>query len=64
MKVLLIVLMNGMTLFLRGYSSVINGAFSFEFTVPVNIDYNFDKGRINLFATDTISFKKRLIILI
>ena len=44
----------------RGYSSVINGAFSFEFTVPVNIDYNFDKGRINLFATDTISFQEAI----
>ena len=44
----------------KGYSSVINGAFSFEFTVPVNIDYNFDKGRINLFATDTISFQEAI----
>ena len=44
----------------RGYSSVINGAFSFEFTVPVNIDYNFDKGRINLFATDTILFQEAI----
>ena len=44
----------------KGYSSVINGAFSFEFTVPVNIDYNFDKGRINLFATDTILFQEAI----
>ena len=44
----------------KGYSSVINGAFSFEFTVPVNIDYNFDIGRINLFATDTISFQEAI----
>ena len=40
----------------KGYSSVVNGSFSFEFTVPLNIDYNFDKGKINLFATDTISY--------
>ena len=32
--------------------------------MPVNIEYNFDKGKINLFATDTISFKKQLITLI
>ena len=44
----------------KGYSSVINGAFSFEFTVPVNIEYNFEKGKINLFATDTISFKEAI----
>ena len=40
----------------KGYSSVVNGSFSFEFTVPLNIDYNFDKGKINLFATDTLSY--------
>ena len=44
----------------KGYSSVINGSFSFEFTVPVNIEYNFDKVKINLFATDTVSFQEAI----
>jgi hypothetical protein len=44
----------------KGNSSIINGSFSFEFTVPVNIEYNFDKGKINLFATDTISFQEAI----
>ena len=44
----------------KGYSSVINGSFTFEFTVPLNIEYNFGKGKINLFATDTVSFQEAI----
>lgn len=37
----------------RGKASVVNGEFEFEFIVPKDINYAFDKGKISYYAIDT-----------
>ena len=39
----------------RGSSTVNNGNFSFEFVVPKNIEYNFGKAKITMYATDSLN---------
>ena len=43
-------------LIFKGISSIINGSFKVEFVVPSSIEYDYGKGKISLFATDTINF--------
>ncbi len=38
------------TLLFNGHATVENGRFQFKFVVPKNISYNFDKGKISLYA--------------
>jgi Peptidase family C25 len=35
----------------KGFATVNNGEFEFEFVVPKDIDYNFGKGRVNIYAS-------------
>ena len=37
----------------RGEAEVVNGRFSFSFIVPKNISYQFERGKISLYASDT-----------
>ena len=39
----------------RGSSTVNNGNFNFEFVVPKNIEYNFGKAKITMYAIDSIN---------
>ncbi len=39
----------------KGAASVTNGAWSFSFVVPKDIDYNFGRGKISYYAQDNIS---------
>ena len=39
----------------RGSSSVNNGNFTFEFVVPKNIEYNFGKAKVTMYATDSLN---------
>ena len=43
-------------LIFKGISSIINGNFNIEFVVPSSIEYDYGKGKISLFATDTVNF--------
>ncbi len=38
----------------KGAATVKNGIFSFSFTIPKDIDYNFNKGKISYYATDSV----------
>lgn len=39
----------------KGKSSIVNGDFSFSFVVPKDITYNYDFGKISLYASDDVS---------
>jgi hypothetical protein len=41
----------------RGEARVTNGAFEIEFIVPNNIDYQFDQGKISMYAYDTSTYR-------
>ncbi len=41
------------TLLFNGEASIINGQFQFQFIVPKNISYNFDRGKISLYAVSS-----------
>ena len=43
-------------LIFKGISSVNNGSFNIEFVVPSSIEYDYGKGKVSLFATDTINY--------
>ncbi len=44
----------------KGISSISNGEFEFEFVVPKNIEYTLGRGKISLYAIDTLNFDEAL----